>query len=246
VWDAGTVHGYHAVSYGHLVGEVVRRVTDRSLGTFFAEEVAAPLGLDFHIGLPGGLGDRVSRLEQLAIVAEDPGPTGDAEADAQRGALVALIGPDSLFGRALMPTKPSMDFNDPALHAAEIPAANGITTARSLARMYAATVGEVDGIRVLDAATVDAVRTEQSAGPDKVLMIPTRFGLGFMLHSEFAPLLGDGSYGHPGAGGSLGFADPEAEIGFGYVMNKMQQNLSGDPRPAGLIAAVRTSLAALS
>ena len=111
-----------------------------------------------------------------------------------------------------------------------------------LAKMYAAQVGEVDGVRLMSDATVANAIVEQSSGPDAVLMIPTRFGLGFFLQADFSPLMGPRSFGHAGAGGSLGFADPDAGIGFGYVMNKMDSNLSGDPLTAGLIAAVKASL----
>jgi CubicO group peptidase (beta-lactamase class C family) len=155
----------------------------------------------------------------------------------------SFLNPDSLVNRALFITKPQLEFNSPAVHAAEIPAANGITDARSLARMYAGLVGNgVDGVRLFTDDTVTNVTTEQSSGPDKVLFAPTRFGLGFFLDSPFQPLGGTRAFGHAGAGGSLGFADPDAEIGFGYVMNKMQQNLAGDPRTTGLINAVYAAL----
>jgi CubicO group peptidase (beta-lactamase class C family) len=105
--------------------------------------------------------------------------------------------------------------------------------------MYAALIGEVDGVRLFNPDTVDAVRTCQTDGSDRVLFFPTRFGLGFMLSSSFSPLLSDGSFGHPGAGGSLAFADPESGVAFAYVMNKMDQNLAGDPRTTGLIESVK-------
>jgi CubicO group peptidase (beta-lactamase class C family) len=135
-----------------------------------------------------------------------------------------------------------MDWNSRAVHAAQVPAANGITTARSLARLYAACVGEVDGTRILDPATVEAATGTQSDGPDQVLMVPTRFGSGFFLPSDFSPLFGPTSFGHAGAGGSLAFADAEHGLGFGYAMNRMQQNLAGDPRTVALIDAVKRSL----
>jgi CubicO group peptidase (beta-lactamase class C family) len=109
--------------------------------------------------------------------------------------------------------------------------------------MYAGTIGEVGGVRVLSPASVMQSTETQSEGRDRILLIPTRFGLGFMLNSDFSPLLGPRSFGHAGAGGSLGFADPDSGVAFGYVMNQMQQNLAGDPRTIGLIAAVRECLA---
>ena len=240
VWEPGTAHGYHALTYGHLVGEVVRRVTGRSVGRFFAEEVAGPLGLDFFIGLPEEHEPRVSRLIQQAPLGAPP----DLEQvpEAVREMVERMFGPGSLMTRALSPTSAPIDFNSRACHAAEIPAANGITSARSLARLYAAQIGEVDGVRILDDASVARVSEEQSNGPDQVLVVPTRFGLGFFLSSSFSPLMGPTSFGHAGAGGSLGFADPETGVGYGYVMNKMQANLSGDPRTLGLVAAVKACL----
>jgi len=242
VWEPGTAHGYHAITYGFLVGEVVRRITGRSLGRFFADEVAAPLSLQTWIGLPEPLEPRVAKLILLSI-----GGTPDSSALASlpedaRKAVMAFLDPNSLTQRALSVTEPALNYNSREVHAAEIPAANGITTARSVAKMYAALIGEVEGVRLFDPETVDAVRTCQTDGSaDRVLFFPTRFGLGFMLSSSFSPLLGDGSFGHPGAGGSLAFADPESGIAFAYIMNKMDQNLAGDPRTIGLIEAVKAS-----
>jgi CubicO group peptidase (beta-lactamase class C family) len=248
-WEPGTRHGYHAVTYGNLVGEVVKRISGQSLGAFFRENVAEPLGLDFWIGLPEAEESRVSRLisfqlgateEQRAMMKDFPLENLPEE---MRPIVQAFMDPNSLSNRALTGvTQPAMDFNSRAMHAAEVPAANGITTARSLAKMYAAQVGEVDGVRLMSDATVANATIEQSNGPDAVLMIPTRFGLGFFLQSDFSPLMGPRSFGHAGAGGSLGFADPDAGVGFGYVMNKMSTNLSGDPRTIGLVDAIKASL----
>jgi CubicO group peptidase (beta-lactamase class C family) len=128
------------------------------------------------------------------------------------------------------------------MHAAEVPGGNGIGTARGLARMYASFVGEVDGIRTLNPETVDRARTEQSVGPDAILIKDTRFALGFMLDQPAIPFLGPNSFGHDGAGGFLAFADPDANIGFAYVMNKMNAELNADERSQSLIRAVRDSL----
>ena len=241
LWEPGTRHGYHAVTYGWLVGEVLRRVTGRSVGRYLAEEMAGPLGLDLWIGLPASEEHRVSRLlppgpvrvsrEELAAMPPE-----------QLERLRAMADPGSLMQRALNPTAPPFSFNRPELHAAELPAANGIATARSLARLYAATIGKVDGIRLLTDQMVAAATAEQSAGLDEVLAVNTRFGSGFFLPSAFSPLMGPRSFGHAGAGGSLAFADPDAGVGFAYVMNQMQQGLSADPRPAALVSALRTAL----
>ena len=241
LWEPDTRHGYHAVTYGWLVGEVLRRVTGRSVGRYLAEELCAPLGLDLWIGLPAGEEHRVSRLVP-------PGPVRVSREELaamppeQLERLRAMADPGSLMQRALNPTDPPFSFNRPELHAAELPAANGIGTARSLARLYAATIGEVDGIRVLDEGTVASATVEQSTGPDAVLALDTRFGSGFFLPSPFSPLMGPRSFGHAGAGGSLAFADPDAGVGFAYVMNQMQQGLSADPRPASLVNALQAAL----
>jgi CubicO group peptidase (beta-lactamase class C family) len=132
-------------------------------------------------------------------------------------------------------------FNRPEVRAAEVPAANGVTNARSLARMYAATVGPVEGTDagpLLSAEQVQAAATTQTTGADRVLMFETTFGLGFMTSSEFSPYGSRASFGHAGAGGSVGFADPENGLGFGYVMNRTMTNMSGDPRSRGLVASV--------
>jgi CubicO group peptidase (beta-lactamase class C family) len=244
-WEPGTAHGYHALTYGWLVGEVVRRVSGKSLGTFFHDEIATPLGLDFWIGLPEEQEPRVSRLLQPEGGIGSAAHNLDLEAlpEQIRELVKGFLDPEGITQRALTISRPPMDYNDRAVHAAEIPAANGITTARSLARFYAALVGEVDGVRILTPETVADATREQANGPDKVLFVPTRFGSGYFLPSMFSPLMGPSSFGHAGAGGSLGMADVSRQVGFGYVMNKMQQNLSADPRTATLIAAVNACVA---
>ncbi len=231
VWEPGSAHGYHAVTFGYLVGEVVRRISGKSLGTFFADEVAKPLGLEFWIGLPD------EEQHRVAPLIPSPAPT-DPEA---RKLMEQFIGPNTLTGRAL--NAPGGAFSDvnawnlPKVRAAEVPAANGVTNARSLSRMYAALIGEIDGVRLLTDAQLKAATERQTEGTDKVLFFETAFGLGFMLNSTFSPYGGPQGFGHAGAGGSLGFADPESGIAFGYVMNRMMQNLSGDQRTIGLINA---------
>jgi CubicO group peptidase (beta-lactamase class C family) len=243
LWEPGTKHGYHALTYGWLVGEVIRRVSGKTVGTFFRDEIGDRLDLDLWIGLPESEESRVAPLIILeAMAGEMAEDVLNSLPEEMQRMIRAFTDPDSITQRALNVSKPSMDFNSRMVHAAEIPAANGISTARSLAKLYASCVGEVDGIRILEPKQVDDALVEQSNGPDEVLMLPTRFGSGFFLNGDFAPLLGERSFGHAGAGGSLGFADADAQIGFGYVMNKMQTNLSGDPRTLTLIKAVRESL----
>ena len=241
LWEPGTGHGYHAVTFGWLAGELVRRVDPkgRSLGVFVAEEVAAPVGAEAWIGLPPEQDARVSPL-----VSEPPSTDPAIVAVMQQ-----FMGPDTLAGRALFlngafsPGDPV--WNSPDFHRAEIPAANGISTAASLARIYSACVDDVDGVRLLEPDTVrSASATATPDGePDRVLVFPTTFGMGFMTSGPFTPMLGAGSFGHPGAGGSLAFAHPEAGIGFGYVMNRMDSTLNGDVRALSLVQAVKTVLA---
>jgi CubicO group peptidase (beta-lactamase class C family) len=239
-WEPGTKHGYHMRSYGWIVGEIVRRVSGKTLGRFFADEVAAPLGLEFWIGLPEAEEPRVATLV----------PAPEPSNPQVREMLAILMGPDTLLGRVA--NGPSDLFryderwNRRAFHAAEMPSSNGIGTARAVARMYAAVAGEVDGVRLLRPETVEMARVVQADGVDAVLGLPTRFGIGFMLPPVLSPAAAPTALGHPGAGGSLGFADPEAEIGFGYVMNQMQLGVTGDPRAMGLVEAVYASLGSRS
>ena len=163
--------------------------------------------------------------------------------------LTELLGPDALITRALSLNgafgELGHDFNSPVLHAAEMPAANGITNAPSLARFYAALIGGVENgpsEALLTPEQIDSARTCQTEGADRVLSfpgidLPTTIGLGFWTSSAFAPYGGERAFGHSGAGGSVGFADPEAGIAGGYVMNRMMQGLAGDPRPARSIQA---------
>lgn len=235
-WPSGSAHGYHARTYGWLTGEIVRRVTGRSLGAFFATELAAPLGLDYFIGLPEALEPRVARLYPPA-------------ADAALQALIdqAMADPDTLMGKVM--SGPSGLFryddmwNSRALHATEMPSSNGIGDARSLARLYAACIGEVDGFRALADDTVDRATVIRSEGDDQVLGITTAFGLGFTGPVMLPPGVGRRAFGHAGAGGSLGFADRDAGIGFGYVMNQMQLGMTGDRRTETLVAAAYASAA---
>ena len=148
-----------------------------------------------------------------------------------------LLGPDNLAGRAL--TAPGgafdrpRDLEQPRIWRAEIGAASGVTNAKSLAKMYAATVGEVDGVRLFSEATMKNGHDRQVEGPDAVLIFEILFGLGYMLHGGLLTMGSPGGFGHYGAGGSLGFADPDRGIAGGYVMNKMQVGVAGDPRTRG-------------
>ncbi|OIK01542.1 serine hydrolase domain-containing protein [Streptomyces colonosanans] len=238
-WEPGTDHGYHAHTYGWLTGELVRRVTGRSIGAWIATEIAGPLGLDLWVGLTGAEAQRAGRVGPIAAPAQE----GALRARPKRAVAEAYADPGSLTRRAFAAITPPPDENDPAYRAAVLPASNGIATADGLARFYAALTGEVDGIRLFAPRTLEWARAESSAGPDRVLVVATRFGLGYMLHGGASPLLGPGSFGHPGRGGALGFADPESGIAFGYVTNGFLTSVTADPRAQALVRAVRTSLA---
>jgi len=234
-WEPGTKHGYHVFTFGWLVGEVVRRITGKSLGTCWHEEVAQPLGLDCHIGLPAEHETRVA--EFIPIPPGQP----DLEAEFMKHA------PEILQKAINNPPKTVADMNTRAWRSAEIPAGNATTNARALARVYGALAcgGQVDGVRVLSAGAIERARTQQVSGPDAVLYgLSTRFGLGFALPPEGAGAWSSHAslFGHPGAGGSFAFADPEAHIGFGYVMNQMASGISPDARSLRLIDALYASL----
>lgn len=242
-WKPGEKHGYHALTFGFLVGEVVRRISGRSLGTFFREEVAEPLGLDFHIGLDARHDPRVADMIPLPPTPADApvpeGPLGQMMQD--------MADPTTMTGAAFSnPASGPNAVNSREWRAAEIPAANGHGTARALARVYGALArgGEVDGVRVLERETIENAITEQAFGPDAVLgQLPMRFGLGFMLRQDLMPLgPNPRTFGHPGAGGSVGFADPDAKIGFGYTMNKMHPAMLGGAGAFVLISALFDSL----
>jgi CubicO group peptidase (beta-lactamase class C family) len=237
-WEPGTKHGYHALTYGWLAGEVIHRITGKTPGTYFHDELAKPLGLDAHIGLGAEHDARVANL-----IPSPPPPPGQPNLWAE-----VLQKPESMLAKAFANPKTMLRpglVNSREWRAAEIPGANGHTEARSLARLYGALSrgGEVDGYRVLSPEAIARCHVEQSCGLDEVLRIDTRFSLGFMMslpEAEIGP--NPRSFGHPGAGGSLGYADPDAKIGFGYVMNRMGTSILIDSRVTRLIDALYQSL----
>jgi CubicO group peptidase (beta-lactamase class C family) len=235
-WTPGTDHGYHALTYGWLVGELIRRVSGMGVGRYVREHIAAPLGAEFWIGLPEELDARTADLHQGPISTD--GPNFLAQMTAEPEGVMAKT-----FGN---PPVLMMDPNARAWRAAELAAANGHTTAPALARIYAALAngGALDGVRILKPETIERARTQESLGPDRVLTMVTRIGLGFMLPPANEPLgPNPRTFGHGGAGGSLGVADPEARVGFGYVMNLMHTGpWLADPRPRALLAALYAGL----
>lgn len=242
-WTPGTAHGYHGRTFGWLVGEVIRRVSGRTPGQFFAAEIAAPLGLDFFIGLPAGERPRVSKMVYKQPDFDLAATPLESIPEQFRDLVAAVLDPNSLYNKAFSVTDPAqIDFNSPEVQAAEIPASNGIGTARGLARMYAALIGEVDGTRILSPQTVASATAEQASGPDLVLMAPSRFASGYMLPTELSPMTGPRAFGHPGRGGSLAFADPDLNLSFAYTPNHIIEDGPTDPRAPSLVDAVRKSL----
>ncbi|KMS88483.1 MULTISPECIES: serine hydrolase domain-containing protein [Streptomyces] len=240
VWEPGTDHGYHAQTYSWLTGELLRRITGRPVGDWIADEIARPVGADLWLGLPESEHARVGRVGPV----DAPETAGGLKTRPKRAVAEAYADPDSLTRRAFAAITPLPDENDPGYRAAALPASNGIATADGLARFYASLIGEVDGgVRLFTPETTELARTEESAGPDRVLVVGTRFGLGHMLHGAASPLLSPGSFGHPGRGGALGFADPDTGVAFGYVTNGFRQSVTADPRAQALVRAVRTALA---
>jgi CubicO group peptidase (beta-lactamase class C family) len=237
-WEPGTRHGYHALTFGHLVGELVRRTSGKSVGTFFRENVAEPLEADFHIGLAEEHDARTSDLfGELMPDNVDPdqlpAPFGDFFRDMQdTSTLTGAAFNNPALGRDMV--------NGRAWRGAEIPAGNGHGTARALARIYGALArgGEVDGVRLLEPASIERAIEEQAVGVDAVLRFPMRYGLGFMLRQDMMPLSpSPRAFGHPGAGGSIGMADPDAKVGFGYTMNQMQMGLVGGAGAFAMLGA---------
>ncbi|MFG2354508.1 serine hydrolase domain-containing protein [Streptomyces sp. NPDC048521] len=240
VWEPGTDHGYHAQTYSWLTGELIRRITGRPAGEWIADEIAGPVGADLWLGLPEGRRSRVGRVGPV----EAPEAAGGLKTRPKRAVAEAYADPDSLTRRAFAAITPLPDENAPAYRAAALPASNGIATADGLARFYASLIGEPDGgTRLFTPRTTELARAEQSAGPDRVLVVGTRFGLGYMLHGSASPLLTPTSFGHPGRGGPLAFADPETGIAFGYVTNGFRTSVTADPRAQALVRALRTALA---
>lgn len=240
LFEPGSTHGYHAITFGWLAGELVRRVTGRSLGAFVRDDMAAPLGAEMWIGIPDEHQHRVAHIMAHPVPSFPP---EIARIMLERG------GPGTLGEKALslLGTYGNGVFNRPEVRAAEVPGANGISNARSLATIYAACIGDVNGVRLLNEQTVRTATTSETPHGeiDEVLREATVFAKGFMIHSERTPYAGETSFGHDGAGGSCAFAQPSRDLAFAYVMNTMLTTYEADPRRYGLVeAAVRCADAA--
>jgi CubicO group peptidase (beta-lactamase class C family) len=254
LWKPGSMHGYHAFTFGWLVGEVVRRVSGKSLGAFFREEVAQPLGIDLWIGLPA---EHESRTAQM-IPADPPGPN-----DAIVPFYVAMMDPTTMqalvmgnTGGHMMPdASGALMFDSRAAHAAEIGAAGGISNGRGLARLYAplANGGSLNGITLVRGDILARMGAVESASKlDASILAPTRFALGFVktvdnrrvagLTENDSVILSEGAFGHSGFGGAMGFAESAERMSFGYVMNRMGSGLGLNARGQSLIDAAYRSL----
>jgi CubicO group peptidase (beta-lactamase class C family) len=217
-WEPGTRSGYHMVTFGYLVGELVRRISGKSLGAFFREEVAVPLGADFHIGLAEEHEARVAELIPPPPVEFPP------------------IDPNSIAARTAFNPPIMPGYSDRAWRAAEIPSSNGHGNARSAARVGSllACGGELDGLRLLSQATIDRAVEEQSTGIDLMMGVPMRWGLGFGLANEKLHYLNPRAFYWGGYGGSWLEMDPDAGMCFAYVMNKLEIAPDGDKRMLAL------------
>jgi len=246
-WEPGSAYGYHALTFGFLVGEVIRRIDGRDLGTFFAEEVARPLGLDLWIGLPASEHPRVSPLHPPDLPSEiGPVSRFDQARFSDPTSLAALVTLNT--GNYLVPG----EWDSPAHLGAVLPASGGVGNARSLAAMYRAIVHDRRiGRFELDAEDVERMGAVRSAlGEDRVLLTNGRWALGFHKSSctpdgvepAARVVLGEQAFGHTGFGGSIGFADPGAGLSFAYVMNKMGLSMGLGPTGQSLVDATYRAL----
>lgn len=228
-WEPGTRTGYHAITQGYLVGEVVRRVSGKTMGTLFREEIAEPLGADFHIGLPAGHDHRVADL----IPPEQSLGAVSAQGDIAKRTFASV-------------NLTALEPRTTAWRRAEIPAAGGIGNARSVALVQSLLVngGVVRGKRILSEAGVRRALELQIESDDLVLGIPVRFGLGYGLPSAVAPFPNKNTAFWGGWGGSLVVADYDARLTFSYVMNRMNSTTTGDARVAGLFGGLYAGLMA--
>ena len=236
-WEPGTRQGYHALTYAWTVGNLVRIAAGKPLGSFFAEQVAGPLGLDFHIGLPASEEHRVAPM-----IAADP-----SEVNFQSKFFRMATEKTGSLPNLFLTNQGASNFNRRAIHAADIGSANGITNARGLAGMYVP-LANGGGPLVSPETLARMGRVDAATHEDAVLIQPMRFAMGFMASTDNrsagadSVIFGDRGFGHVGMGGSIGFADPEAGISFGYTMNRMGAGILLNERGQGLVDAAYRSL----
>ncbi|MCX4238011.1 MULTISPECIES: serine hydrolase domain-containing protein [Streptomyces] len=240
LWAAGQGHAYHALTHGWLVGEVIRRVTGKTVGQYFDELVAAPLRADAWIGLPPEAAHRVAHMRAgsslTALVAQQAAARVAGEVDwAERAMTLGHAFPPELVDA-------TGGFNDPRVQAAEVPGAGGIASARALASIWSSTVVETDGVRLLDVGTVtDAIRPQTEGTPLFGGQPPfPRWGMGFQLPSLAREFVGPASFGHDGAGGQVAFADATHQVGFAFLTNLMEAG--ADHRATAIVDELRRIL----
>ncbi|MDU9415654.1 serine hydrolase domain-containing protein [Pseudomonas sp. zfem005] len=234
-WTPGEEHGYAPITYGWLAGEAIRLADGRGPGESIAARIARHLGLDFHVGLDD------AEFHRVAHIARAKGNMGDASA--QRLLKCMMTEPTALSTRAFTnPPSIMTSTNKPEWRRMQQPAANGHGNARSLAGFYA---GLLDG-QLLDSALLAELTREHAIGDDRTLLTRTRFGLGCMLDQPDVANatygMGRLAFGHPGAGGSIGFADPEREVAFGFVTNTLGPYVLMDPRAQHLARTLASCL----
>ena len=233
-WEPGTAHGYHVNTFGFLVGEVVRRTSGRSLGTMVRREITGPLGADFFVGVPRVELARVADFLGMVDRPDTAPSNGMSEAHLSEARLMehhTYFNPPTLSGSGVI--------NTAEWRSAEMPSTNSHATARGVARIYQALAagGRLDGIDIVASAPLAEAVDEAVCGNDLILHRPSRFGLGFQLTQPERTLgPNPGSFGHFGAGGSLGFCDPQASVAFGYTINTMGPRWQ-NPRNQALIEA---------
>ena len=225
IWEPGTASGYHSMTFGWLTSELILRVTGKSLGTFFREEVGDQHEIDFFIGLPESEDHRVAELVPFEIVRNENSEQQKIELTEAQKSQRNSAG--------------TLDIqNTKAWRQAEIPSANGQGNARGLAKFYSLIVPEDNNIKLLKDDTVNQMTTMQIEGRDLVLAVQVRWGVGFILNKHkviYGPI--ESAFGHSGYGGSCAFGDPENKIGVSYVMNRMLDNFNADGRSIELINA---------
>ncbi|HET8935483.1 MAG TPA: serine hydrolase domain-containing protein [Polyangiales bacterium] len=233
-WEPGSKHGYHVNTYGYLVGQCVRATNTQTLGQLLAERICGPLAADVYLGLPETLHARAVEFAFPATTVLELLPPNVS--DAERMRWNAYSNPPDISGRGVI--------NTAAWRSAELASTNMHASARGIARLYAALAagGVLEGVRIADTQLLAEATREHSVGVDFVLERPSRFALGFQLTQPERPLGPNaGAFGHHGAGGSLGFCDPEVGLGFGYVMNTLGPRWQ-NPRNRALIEAVYACL----
>jgi CubicO group peptidase (beta-lactamase class C family) len=232
-WPPGTAHGYHSMTYGFLIGEVIRRVTGQSPGRWVAGHISGPLRAQCYLGLPAGLRGAVAPM--LPFQRSPDGQTTTLRLE--KGTLPYR----AAFGFTSPPLGP-LSINEPDIQAAQLPAANGIGNAHGLARIFAALISEVDGVRLMSTAAMEHARREHVRGPDlaAAAMTESALGLGFNLPTADRPLGGPGSFGSVGLGGCRAWALPEAGLAFAYLPTQLL-DANPDPRDLALSAAARAA-----